>query len=163
MHNGHWQDVNPDSMHTLQPHGYRRGTAIWITAGRVCVFSCEFNGVCPQGGVSVRTREPSETTSESCLLVFPCFLVSEHLPVWTQLMLSYGTLTPSPSSSLTYSFCNLLTDRYVTIKSARACVCLEKMWFICRPERESATVCVDSSISVAWMNGQQITVGTVLL
>lgn len=60
---------------------------------------------------------------ESCPLAFRRFPGSEPLPVWTQLILIYGTLTPSPSSSLTYSFCNLPTDRCVTIKCG-ACVCV---------------------------------------
>lgn len=42
--------------HTLRTR-YRRGTTIWITVGCACVFSCKFNGVCPGGGVSVRTRK----------------------------------------------------------------------------------------------------------
>lgn len=80
---------NPDWMHTLQPHGYRRGAAIWITAGRVCVFSCEFNGVCPQGGVSVRTREPSEITPNPACLCFPVSRFpspSQSEPSWSLFM-----------------------------------------------------------------------------
>lgn len=106
-------------------------------------------------GVSVRTREPSETTSNPACLCFPvsCFpSSSQPEPSWCLFM--------EPSCRhhhhhhhhlhLTYSFCNLPTDRCVTIKCARVCV-----WTRCDLSAGLSARACASCDSVCWQLNQR--------
>lgn len=85
---------------------------------------------------------------ESCLLVFPCFLVSEPLPVWTQLMLIYGTLTPS-HHHLLHTVCAIYWLIDASPLSARVCV-----WTRCDLSAGlSMRVCASCN-SVCWQLNQ---------
>lgn len=118
----------------------------------VCVFSCMFNGVCPpQCGVCVRTREPSETTA-----LFPGFQASSSLnPVeaylWNPLIITIIIIITFIIIIIIISYIQFLQFTDWWMRHHKVWVCLDKMWFICRPEHDTGASCD----SVCWQLNQR--------